>query len=690
MKALTVAASALLLMPRAFAADFSVSAVTDFMSDVKASIAAHDKNGDGMLDRGELGDRSWMLLAMDRDKDGKLTEDEMKRGMGRLSRNLFPSKVVPPSTELAPPLAVDEAGGRTSAAPKAVRGADFRVGRLVPDLELTPAGGGNMTLSRLAGEKGMVVAVLSATCPVSKKYLPSLARLEKEFANKGVKFVGVPAPGEDAKEIASAVRAAGMKMPVIEPGAQSLALLRALGASHTTDVFAIDAARTLVYRGAVDDQYGLGYNREAPREKLLVPAIEAMLVDRAPLISATIAPGCEIELPANRPAAPAGAAEPITWHNRISRIVRANCASCHRAEGVAPFAFDTYAQFVKKAGTIRRVVSEGAMPPWFSPAPASGQHTQWLNDASLRPEDKADLLAWLAGDRPEGDSRDASRPLAWPEGWSIGKPDMVVQIPQPVAVKAEGTMPYQSIMVETKLTEDRWVSAWEIRPTAREVVHHVLVYSYIPGTLGAPGAEERRGQLAGYAPGSTMGIYPDGFAKLLPKGAILRFEIHYTPNGKATQDQTMVGLRFAPRPPEHVVEVTGVANVQFAIPPGAVNHAEAAAFEVPADARILSLTPHMHMRGKAMRFEAIARDGSVRTLLDIPRYDFNWQIPSLYAEPPLLPGGTQIRVTGWFDNSAGNPANPDPSATVRWGSQTNDEMMIGYVEYYRVAKPAQP
>jgi thiol-disulfide isomerase/thioredoxin len=675
MKRPVLVAAVLAAVHSAVAADLSVTAITDFLSDVKASIAARDKDGDGQLNKDELADRAWMLFAFDADRDGKLTEEEMKRGLSKMSRNIFASKANAPSTELAPMIEIPNDPVRS---PKAVRGTDLGVGVLIPNVtSLTTLDDKPVSLSDVAGPKGTVLAMISTSCPLSKKYAPVLARLEKEYAARGIKFVGLAAPGEDD---VAALKAFGLAGPILRP-ANTGRLLRALGASHTTDVFVLDAARTLVYRGAVDDQYGLGYNRDSAREHFLTVALESMLAGMRPAVAATIAPGCELELP--QVSAPPENSPP-TWHNRISRIVQTNCAICHRDGGVGPFPFETYEQFGKKAGTIKRVVTEDVMPPWFAPAPAGRTHSLWLNDVSLTPHDKADLLAWLAAGRPEGDTRDAALPLAWPEGWMIGQPDLIFQIPAPIAVKAEGTMPYQSIMVETKLTEDKWVTAWELRPTAREVVHHILTFIYKPGELTFPGSEEKRGHLASFAPGHSAAIYPDGYAKLLPKGTTLRFEIHYTPNGKATQDQTMLGLRFAPKPPDHIVEVAGIANVQIAIPPGAPAHPEAAVFKLPSDARILSLTPHMHMRGKAMRFEVLTPEGTTaRTLLDMPRFDFNWQIPTRYAEPPLVRAGSLLRVTGWFDNSSANPNNPDPTATVRWGSQTADEMMIGYVEYSR-------
>jgi len=240
------------------------------------------------------------------------------------------------------------------------------------------------------------------------------------------------------------------------------------------------------------------------------------------------------------------------------------------------------------------------------------------------------------------------------------------------------------------------VSGWEVLPTDRAVVHHVLVFVIPPRGQGQEKTiqrgdnadDERRGFFAAYVPGAVGARYEDGFAKRLPAGSRFRFQMHYTPNGKPTTDQTRLAVTFAKEPPRHELLVTGIVDPQLRIPPGASNHEEGASLNVPVDARITALMPHMHVRGKAFRYDLVDASGRVETLLDIPRYDFNWQLGYVFAEPKQIPAGSTLRVTGWFDNSSGNAANPDPSRLVRWGPQTDDEMLIGYVEYYLPGIPA--
>jgi len=320
------------------------------------------------------------------------------------------------------------------------------------------------------------------------------------------------------------------------------------------------------------------------------------------------------------------------------------------------------------------------------------KHSLFANDRSLTASDKKDLLTWLAGDLKKGDPADAPLPRKYDSGWLIGKPDAVFQLPKPIDVKAEGTMPYQNVSVETNLDEDKWVRALELRPTAREVVHHVLVHAIPRGALplrnpgvGAirqGGDDEAQGFFAIYVPGNSCLIYPEGFAKKLPKGCTLRFQIHYTPNGKATSDQTKFGMVFAKEPPRHEVKVFGIINRSFEIPPGNDNYKVSANIIVPFDAHILAFAPHMHLRGKAARYELKTTDSQTSTLLDVPHYDFNWQLLYRFATPVHAPRGSNLSFTAWYDNSEGNPANPNPKKAVKWGQQTYDEMHLGYVEYF--------
>jgi hypothetical protein len=324
------------------------------------------------------------------------------------------------------------------------------------------------------------------------------------------------------------------------------------------------------------------------------------------------------------------------------------------------------------------------MPPWH----ANPDHGKWENDRRLSQQEIDTITAWIDAGCPEGDKAAAPPEKKWSEGWVIGTPDLVLKTPNPIDVPAEGTIPYKYVRVATKLTEDKWVQAAEVRPGERSVVHHILVFVEYP--------RERRGEqppidgglFNGYfavmVPGERPVVYPDGMGKLLPKGSFVIFQIHYTANGKAAKDQSQVGFIFSKKPVTHEVITRGIVDRRLKIPPGADNHPEEASYTFHGDAKILGFLPHMHLRGKSFRYTAIYPDGKEEILLDVPAYDFRWQNIYRYPEPRLVKDGTKIRASARYDNSKNNPANPDPTVTVTWGDQSWDEMLIGYVDFIKV------
>lgn len=558
------------------------------------------------------------------------------------------------------------------------------VGRLVPELALRDVRGEPTTLAALRGTAAwLVLALRDPGCPVSALYGPSLAALESEFAGRQVAFayVGARATAAAAELQADALRL-GLRGPIVQDSDHVLAT--ALGARTTTEVFVLDAARTVRYRGAVDDQYGIGARLERPRVRHLARALEALLAGRAPPVPATSAPGCALEV---RPAVASGVPGP-TYHGRVSRIVRASCEGCHRAGGIGPFDLSSLRAVAGRADMLRFVVGEGLMPPWG--AQGGGP---WWGDYSLTQADRRALLDWVAAGCPEGDPADAVGPTTWPEGWQIGSPDLVLRIPEEVSVAASGTMPYHYAYVSTGLADDRWVDAIEVRPTAGAVVHHVLVFIEEPRRPGETEREHRRrsqggvrGYFAGMVPGQRATFYPEGFGKRLPARATLKFQIHYTPNGKATRDRTEIGFRFAAAPPRHQVETRSAAETELSIPPRAAHHEVTARHVFREDGWLLSFCPHAHLRGKAWRYTLVAPGGERKVVLDIPRYDFDWQVRYTLLAPIFAPKGAVLEAVAWYDNSARNPSNPDPEARVEFGEQTTDEMMIGYFEWYRAGE----
>ncbi|WP_395716130.1 redoxin family protein [Prosthecobacter sp.] len=635
-----------------------------------------DKNADGKLTEEELPNKRW-FNGLDTDKDGSVTLDEAVKTLASLRK-----RGAADSPTTSSPIKPASEDPSFKEAPQMLKGADHGVGRMVDDLALRTLDGKELKLSAAAGKNGLVIALFSASCPISGKLGPETARLEKDLEAQDVKLLLVNAPpGQKGEEITKFITEHGLKSAVALDAEAKLA--QTLAATTTTEVFLLDATRTLVYRGALNDQYGLGYAKEQPAHHYLRDAVTAMLSGKPSEIAATSAPGCALDLPEKNTVASS-----VTYHRDIARIMQANCVECHHSGGVGPFALDSYDTVIEHAGMIRKQVERGAMPPWFAAALEGQMHSPWANDRSLSERDRAELLAWLASDRPKGDLADAPKPRQFPSEWSIGKPDAIIASSRAISIKAEGTMPYQHVTVTTDFAEDRWVRGYEILPTERQVVHHVIVTVFEKGRKVRGGGEEgSEGYWAAYVPGNTKQIYPEGFARKLPAGATVSFQIHYTPSGKAVQDTMRMGLLFSKEPPKYVVHTTALPNARINIPAGAANHIETAQRKLPTDINAMAWMAHMHVRGKAFKFEAVSPDGKTETLLDIPRYDFNWQLRYDYAMPRFLPRGTTLKITAVFDNSSENPANPDPTKNVRWGQQTYDEMMIGYLEHYTPLNP---
>jgi hypothetical protein len=644
-----------------------------------AMVKKVDKNGDGSISREEAAGAKW-FERLDQNADGVVEAEELAMVRKIITRGgaAVDGSGVPYN---APSFTSDDVKKVTSG-PEILKPGDVSVGRMIPDVAFTDLTGESHRLSD--GKKGAVIIMTSSTCPVSKRYASSVAALQKEIVGQGLVLLLVnPFAGEKEEEIKSQLTAAGLTASYVHDKEKTLTA--ALQAHTTTEVFLLDGARTLVYRGALDDQYGLNYSLDAPIHPYLREAIASFLRGDKPTVQATAAPGCEIDLPEK---CASQIATGMTYFRDVARILQQNCVPCHREGGVGPFPLDDPDEVNDRAKTIRRVVTEGTMPPWFAGIEKDSSKNPWANDCSLSPCDKSDLLAWIdSKDRPLGDPAEAPLKRSYATEWSIGKPDLVVQLSKAYDIKATGFMPYANDIVETELTEDRWVQSYEILPSARDVVHHVIVRVHAKGETVRKADEGSEGYWAVYVPGNGASVYPAGFARKIPAGAKVSFQIHYTPSGVAKTERLKMGLVFAKQPPACEVRTAPLANVRLAIPPGAPRHIETHSQRVPFDMPVTGFMPHMHTRGAGFRYEVTYPDGKNEVLLDIPRYDFNWQLRYELKKPKLIPTGSTIKITAAFDNSAGNKANPDPTKLVKWGSQTVDEMMIGYVEYFRPLGP---
>jgi peroxiredoxin len=520
--------------------------------------------------------------------------------------------------------------------------------------------------------KLIVVVFLGVECPLAKLYGPRLADLAHAYEPHGVAFVGIDPNDQDSPAALAAYgRLHHIPFPLLcDPGSE---IADRFGAERTPEVFVLDERRTVRYRGRIDDQNDVGVHRGQAGRSDLAVALDELLAGKPVSQPVTKAPGCLI----GRVSAPPAAGR-VTYCRDVAPILQRRCQSCHRPGEIGPLSLTSYKEARGWASMIREVVAEGRMPPWH----ADPKYGRFANDPSLNADEKDRLFRWIDSSCPEGDSADLPPKPAFADGWNIGVPDLVVWMPEPFTVPAEGVVEYQFIEVDPGFREDRWIAAAEIRPGNRAVVHHCNVFLQPPG---APGPQEE-GSLGSYclaamAPGTPPLVLPEGMAKRVPAGWRLVFVMHYTTVGSVQTDQTRIGLKFAdPRAIRKEVATKLMYDPDLCIPPHAADHAVAQTWQVNRDVDLLAFFPHLHLRGKSFRYEALYADGREEVLLDVPHYDFNWQHRYVLAEPKRLPAGTRLRCTAIYDNSSANLANPDPFATVRAGTQSWDEMFNGYFE----------
>lgn len=524
------------------------------------------------------------------------------------------------------------------------------------------------SLDDAADSQFVVVAFLGTECPLAKLYGPRLSELQERYADRGVAFVGINANTQDSMtEITAYVARHKISFPMLKDVGNKVA--DQFRAERTPEVFLLDADRRVRYRGRIDDQYLVGLSRDKVQRQDLAIAIDELLAGRSVSVAVTEPLGCHIGRV--RQFTPHG---DVTWSKEIVRIFNNRCLECHRTGEVAPFTLTCYEDVIGWEDTILEVIADNRMPPWF----ANPKHGTFSNDARLTNEEKQLIQTWIRNGMPEGDRAHLPEPPEFAEGWRIPKPDQVIRIrDEAFEIPAEGVVDYQYFRVDPGWTEDKFVVAAEARPDNVAVVHHIIAYVIRPGADGRRGKDRR--MMVGYAPGSTPQILDEGTAMHVKAGSQIVFEMHYTPNGTRQTDLSHIGLKFTDKQNVKRLLRGGAAiNHDFEIPPGASNHTVEANYRSRRDELLLEMTPHMHVRGKSFRYEAFYPDGKHEVLLDVPNYDFNWQLSYKLAKPRLLPKGTRIHCVAAYDNSKANLVNPDPTKPIRWGDQSWEEMMIGF------------
>lgn len=547
-------------------------------------------------------------------------------------------------------------------------------GDRVDNFQLLDQNGESHELYYLSDMKAVVVMIHGNGCPIVRNALPTLNEIRNAYREKGVAFLLLNANLQDDRDsIREEATEFSMDFPILVDEMQLIA--ESLGVTRTADVFVVDPKTwKLAYHGPVDDRLAYGAQKPEAQEHYLTDALDSLLAGEAVKVAQVDAMGCLVNLPeAERGEAHAK----ISYSDRIAPILIDRCVACHRKGGAGPWYMTKYEMVRGFAPMIREVLRTKRMPPWH----ADPHYGSFAGDRSISNEDAQTLVHWIEAGAPRGDGPDPLKALdtTWSE-WTMGEPDLIVEVPA-FNVPATGVVDYQYPYADNPLERDVWIRGIEILPRNRSVVHHVL-----SGIDDPTNGQRRRirgqiGELGGYAPGKNAVPYPKDTGILLRKEANFRFQLHYTPNGKAVTEVTRIGLYFYDEPPKHALDMWLILDASLTIPANAKAHKETLEHTFGQDIMLYSLLPHSHLRGRASKFTAHYPDGQQEILLSVPKYDFDWQPIYVLSPSKFIPAGTRVVLDMTWDNSAQNPRNPDPNKTVYWGDQTWEEMNVGWFRF---------
>jgi peroxiredoxin len=526
---------------------------------------------------------------------------------------------------------------------------------------------------RRSDARAVVLFFTANGCPVARQYASKLNTLRDELATRGVDLVLVnSSSGDDRASIAKEMRELRTPfLPVLKDDTQGLA--RHLGVNRTGEAVAINTKDwTVFYRGAVDDQVVEGAQKPEPTARYLVTALEEFLAGKPVTNSTTVARGCVISFDGGDGAD----AAPVSYAKEVAPILQKNCVSCHSPGNIGSWAMSGHRKVKSMSAMIEEVLLTRRMPPWDAD-PVIGK---FHNSAALPLGDAQTLLRWVHQGAPRGEGDDPLATATPPPAatWPLGQPDIVLRLPKPEEIPATGVLKYRHVKVSAGNAEAAWVGGFWVRPGNNKVLHHVIARVITANNQKDKAPSGAVEMFASWAPGATQGAFPANSGKPLPANATFDLELHYTTNGTPQTDQTEIGLYLLKEKPALRYESIPIANDTFEIRPGDPNAAVQAMFAFRRGATLHSVTPHMHLRGRSMKFELLGVDGRRETIASVPRYDFNWQLTYQLATPRKIPAGSWAVLSGTFDNSKRNPANPDPNRTIRWGEQTFDEMFLGF------------
>jgi len=568
-----------------------------------------------------------------------------------------------------------------------------KINKKIDNVTLHDAAGKARSLYDLKDKKAIVVVFLSFDCPVSAGYSSILAELAKTYRDKQVSFVAVNSSDDgDAAQIAR--QAAEYKLPFPVFKDEHFRATDAFKADTVPSVFVLDRNFVLRYRGRIDNGYyaRLKKNGRVTRHDLR-QALDEVLAGKAVSEPATKPIGCAIVR--ERKTRKEGA---VTFYRDVLPIVQKNCQECHRPGAVGPFALMTYKQAVNWADDIKKYVAERKMPPW---KPVAGP--AFHGERKMADKDIEMLVTWVEAGTPEGDPKDAPPPRNFVEGWQLGQPDLVLTVPEEMTVGASGPDLFRCFVLPTKLSEDKFITAVEVRPGNSRIVHHTLNYFDTSGKgrelekkahdkqdnkqddrgpgyssamgLGFLPLPGQVGGLGGWAPGNVPHPLPDGYGYFLPKGSDIIIQTHYHRDGRVEKDRTCIGLYFAKDGKTKRWKNIVLPGRFMFVPANNDRYRVQGGLEVLQECKLYSVMPHMHMLGREIKVTLTPPGGKPMTLAAIADWEYNWQETYFFKEPIVLKPGTRLAVEAIYDNSDKNPNNPSsPPRLVKFGEQTTDEM----------------
>ncbi|MCW5936049.1 MAG: redoxin domain-containing protein [Fimbriimonadaceae bacterium] len=524
----------------------------------------------------------------------------------------------------------------------------------------------------------IVTFYLSTECPVAAAYTPRINSLVEEFKPKGVQFASYfPNAADSRSKVEAYVRERNYSFSAeLDLGGEKA---RANKVEIVPTVVVRSADGALLYRGAIDDsKYADAVRRPYLREALL-----AVANGKSPTVAETKPVGCIMD-----PGPPVPTLKEVNYSEHVAAILNDHCVTCHRPGQVGPFSMVGYQNAKNWSNMIAEVTGKGTMPPWKA-APGVGEFKQ---ENRLSDREVAVLRQWAQAGAPQGDPKKAPKPPTFKSDWALGKPDMVVSMPESFDLGPDGRDEYWNFVITPDIKKPVWIQAMDVQPGNRRVVHHVIAFLDSSGRARKMAAAGRSGgyktsgggigvqpdnSLGGWAPGLVPSRFPEDAGFLLKPGTDIVLQVHYNKSGKPEKDLTKVALYFNKGKVQNSVKIAWLANPLIRIPAGESDHRVKQTIPIPADVRLYSLMPHMHLTGKSMRATLVKPDGSELPLIDIPAWDFNWQLMYQLRSPLDIDKGSKIVVEAVYDNSAGNPNNPnDPPKTLHWGEQTTDEMML--------------